>query len=84
MNSEEISHIIKTGKLSGYMLVSGFLHVQWKTPDLNDNEYWMFTFLSTNDKLMSVEKVTPYRSYRKRQARKYAPKINALMNSLTI
>ena len=84
MTTTEISHIIQSGKLSGYHISGGFILVQWKTDELKDGEYWLFKFLSANDKLISVKRTTPSWIFKKWQAKRYAYRINDLIHSLVI
>lgn len=83
MIPNEITHIIQTGKLSGYSIGGGFLQVQWKTPQLEQGEFWLFKFTSADNKLVSVKCITTRYVYRRVQANKYVPMINSLINSLT-
>jgi hypothetical protein len=82
MTLEEIEHIIKTGKLSGYSIGGGFLQVQWTTPQLEQSEFWLFKFTSADNKLLSVKNVSTSYPFTRWQARKYVPIIEGLINGL--
>lgn len=82
MTQTEIEHIIQTGKLSGYSISSGFIQVQWTTPELEQGEFWLFKFTSANNKLVSVDRIRTRYYYTKHQARKYVPMIKDLMKSI--
>lgn len=83
MNPSQIKHIIETGKLSGYSIGGGFLQIQWTTPELEENEFWLFKFTSLDNKLISVNRIKTRYVFTRRQARKYVPMIDGIMNSLT-
>ena len=82
MNSEEIRHIVQTGKLGGYSIGGGFLQVQWTTPQLEQGEFYLFKFTSANNELVSVNKIKTNYHYTRKQARKYVPMINSRIKSL--
>lgn len=82
MTLEEIEHIIQTGKLSGYSIGGGFLKVQWKTPQLEQSEFWLFKFTSADNKLVSVKCISTRYAFTRWQARKYVPMIEGLINGL--
>jgi len=80
MSPREIKDIIETGKLTGYVDTGGFLTIYWKSPELSQQEYWVFKFVSATGKLVSINKDIPRGVYGKYQARKYVPMIKRLMD----